>query len=608
MKRAALYARVSTARQEQEQTIASQIAALETAASALGLQLSSERRYVDDGVSGSRLDRPGLDALRDAAADGLVDVVLIHCPDRLARNFLHQQIVLEELSKRGVDVHFVERPIGERPEDRLLVQMQGVIAEYERAKIVERMRRGRLHKVRTGQMLPFTSPPYGYAIVRTPQMPQGIVVIDEVQAEHVRAMYRWACEENLTTRQIAKRLNERGVAPQRKSFWVASSVQHVLNNPAYTGRAYFGKTEPAEPTKPMKPGGYRKVLKSSHVRRPRSQWMEVAIPAIIEVKMQEQVHAWMGRNTRFSPRNARREYLLRGLVRCGHCGLHLEAAYKRFTGRYNYEYFWYSCRGHHPAVETGRKRKCIAKRVRADELDRVVWEAIVAWLRSPDMLREEVATWKATRAAGPGQARERSRVQAARRQIDLQVERLLDAYQRGALKVDELKARRERLEAMRSEADARQRELQAQALNEGRVERIGDDLAAFASTMCVGLDKLSFVERQRLVHLLVEGIVVKDDRVTIEHAVPLSGRFSGLRPSQGGCGGSRDRGGMRVGVGGGLGAGRGSRGPRRRDADAARSVSRVRARRATSSARRASAGASRRAPAPRPPRRRRPRR
>jgi site-specific DNA recombinase len=291
----------------------------------------------------------------------------------------------------------------------------------------------------------------------------------------------------------------------------------------------------------MRPGGYRKELKSSHARRPRSQWIEVAVPAIIDVKMQEQVHACLASHKRFSPRNVQREYLLRGLVTCGHCGLHLEASHKRFSGRYDYEYFWYACRGHKRAIETGRETKCTAKRVRADELDRVVWNAIVAWLRSPAMLREEIASWRATRAGGPALARERARLATADRQIDVQVERLVDAYQRGALKVDELKVRRERLEAMRGETEARRHELQAQSLNESRNSRLGEDLAAFAATLREGLDALAFADRERLVRLLVERVVVKDDRVTIEHAVPLSGRFSGLRPSDGGGGRDRDR-------------------------------------------------------------------
>lgn len=189
--RAALYARVSTARQEQEKTIESQIEALDQAAKARGLSIPAERRYVDNGVSGGRLDRPGLDALRDAVADGFIDIVFVYCPDRLARNFVHQHVLLEDFSKRGVEVHFVERPVTERAEDRLLVQMQSVIAEYERAKILERTRRGKLHKLRSGDAIPYgAQAPYGYAIIRSDKG-QRAVVVEEVEAQQVRAMYRW---------------------------------------------------------------------------------------------------------------------------------------------------------------------------------------------------------------------------------------------------------------------------------------------------------------------------------------------------------------------------------------------------------------------------------
>jgi site-specific DNA recombinase len=239
--RAALYARVSTARQEQERTIQSQIEAIERACAGAGVSIAPDRRYVDEGFSGSRLDRPAFDALRDAAADGLIDVVCIYCPDRLARSYVHQQVILEELAKRGVRVCFVEHPVGERAEDRLLVQMQGVIAEYERAKILERTRRGRMHKVREGRMPPFGTPPYGYAIVRSKDLPGGSVVVDEVEAQTVREMYRWVLDEGLSARQVAKRLNALGVRPRRARIWVAGTAHVILTNGAYTGTAVYGK-------------------------------------------------------------------------------------------------------------------------------------------------------------------------------------------------------------------------------------------------------------------------------------------------------------------------------------------------------------------------------
>jgi site-specific DNA recombinase len=454
-----------------------------------------------------------------------LDVVFIHCPDRLARNFVHQQVLIEELEKRGVVIEFVERPIGARPEDRLLVQMQGVIAEYERAKIVERTRRGKLHNVRTGRLLPFTTPPYGYAIVRTEHAAQ--LVVDEVQAQHVRAMYRWACD-GLSLGAIATRLNEQRVPSQHRPYWSVSSVFHVMKNPVYTGRAYYGKTAPVEPRRPIRPGAYRKVLKSSKAPKPREQWYEVRVPAIIDDTLWDSARAALAQHKVFSARSVKREYLVRTLVTCGHCGLRMLATYSHYKGR---EYLYYGCRGHKSLIHTCRPTRCRAPSVSAEKLDRLVWDGLVEWLRSPRMLREEVSAWKAARQSRGELARQRAQLQKTFRQIDSQIGRLVDAYQGGALTVHELKARRERLTAMRDMTAEQERQLDAQELDRSRLEALADDITAFAATLTDGIAELDFAGRQRLVRLLVERVVLKDDVVTIEHVVPLSGRFCGLRPS-----------------------------------------------------------------------------
>ena len=200
---AAIYARVSSERQATAQTIASQLAALRERVAADGCALPEAMQFLDDGYSGTTLVRPALERLRDLVAAGAVDRLYIHSPDRLARKYAYQVLLVDEFRRTGVEVIFLNRELGRSPEDDLLLQVQGMMAEYERAKIVERMRRGKMHKVRTRQMLPFSRPPYGYQIVRTAQAPHGLVVIDEVQAEHVWLIYRLACEEGLACRQIA---------------------------------------------------------------------------------------------------------------------------------------------------------------------------------------------------------------------------------------------------------------------------------------------------------------------------------------------------------------------------------------------------------------------
>src|SRR3954452_8120288 len=151
--RAAIYARVSTERQERQQTIDSQLAALRAWAEAGGHELSDRHVFRDEGYSGARLDRPGLDALRDAVRDGEVEILAVLAPDRLARRYAYQVLLLEEFRRAGCAVAFLHRPITEDPHDQLLLQIQGAVAEYERAVLGERFRRGKLHKARAGQWL-----------------------------------------------------------------------------------------------------------------------------------------------------------------------------------------------------------------------------------------------------------------------------------------------------------------------------------------------------------------------------------------------------------------------------------------------------------------------
>jgi site-specific DNA recombinase len=161
----AIYARVSSEQQVQDGTIESQLAAINEYAATHNFHIDHDLIFADNGISGSTLARPRLDALRDKASAGEVDRVLILNPDRLARKYAHQLMLVEEFQKLGVEVIFVNRKISHSPEDQLLLQIQGVISEYEREKIVERHRRGKLHKARQGKVCVLSGAPYGYVYV-----------------------------------------------------------------------------------------------------------------------------------------------------------------------------------------------------------------------------------------------------------------------------------------------------------------------------------------------------------------------------------------------------------------------------------------------------------
>ncbi|WP_336492799.1 recombinase family protein, partial [Methylobacterium nigriterrae] len=185
----AVYARVSTQRQAQFQTTEQQLERLFAHAQAQGWSLQPERVFRDDGYSGAHLRRPGLERLRDAVATARLDRILITAPDRLARNFVHQVLLVEELEKYGAEVVFLDRPMSRDPHDQLLLQIRGAVAEYERTLITERMRRGRLRKLRSGTLLPWTQPPYGYRLdPDRPRDPAG-VRLDEAEAAVVRDLF-----------------------------------------------------------------------------------------------------------------------------------------------------------------------------------------------------------------------------------------------------------------------------------------------------------------------------------------------------------------------------------------------------------------------------------
>ena len=162
--RVAIYARVSTLHQAQAQTIEQQLDRLRTYADEQGWHVQEEHIFRDDGRSGAELNRPGLDHLRDAVRNDELDRVLVTAPDRLARNYVQQMIVLDELERYGCQVEFLDRPMSDDPHDRLLLQIRGAVAEYERTLIADRMRRGRQMKYRAGVLLPWSRAPYGYRL------------------------------------------------------------------------------------------------------------------------------------------------------------------------------------------------------------------------------------------------------------------------------------------------------------------------------------------------------------------------------------------------------------------------------------------------------------
>jgi site-specific DNA recombinase len=210
--RVALYARVSGEQQAKEDTIESQLEAIAQRIASDALECDPELRFVDDGYSGSTLARPGLERLRDQAAAGAIDRLYMLDPDRLSRKYAYQVLILEELARCGVEVVFLRNPVGRSPEADLLPQVQGMIAEYERAKIMERCRRGKQHAARRGSVNVLGGAPYGYRYVGKHE--GGGEARYQVLAEEarvVRTIFEWVGQERCSIGEVCRRLQRDGV-------------------------------------------------------------------------------------------------------------------------------------------------------------------------------------------------------------------------------------------------------------------------------------------------------------------------------------------------------------------------------------------------------------
>jgi site-specific DNA recombinase len=240
---AAIYARVSSARQKKDETIGSQTAALREHAVQARLDVPAEWVFEDEGHSGATLVRPALEALRDLAAQGCLDVVLVYSPDRLARKFAYQALLLEEFARVGARVEFVKGPRGDTPEDQLLVQFQGIFAEYEKAQLAGRYRRGKAHRARTGSVNVLSGPPFGYRYVRKTDLAGAAYEVIGHEAALVAEMFRRYADDGASIADLARWLTRQG-APTRtgKTHWDRSVIWAILRNPAYAGTAVFGKT------------------------------------------------------------------------------------------------------------------------------------------------------------------------------------------------------------------------------------------------------------------------------------------------------------------------------------------------------------------------------
>jgi len=517
---AAIYARVSSEQQSEAQTIASQVAALRTRVAADGLALLPEREYIDEGYSGATFVRPALERMRDLVASGGLDRIYVHSPDRLARKYAYQVLLLDEFQSANVQVIFLNREIGRSPEDDLLLQVQGMVAEYERAKILERSRRGKRHAARCGKVSVLSCAPYGYRYVAkrdTGGEARLDVVLEEARV--VRQIFTWVAQEKASIGEVCRRLEQAG-EPTRtgKTHWDRSSVWGILKNPIYKGTAAFGKTRigPLQPRlRPPRGGSLQPRRAYSVADVAAEEWTFIPAPALVE----EAVFATVAEQLQENRKHARQRqrgarYLLQGLIVCGGCGYSYygKAVSLKAAKGHRRDYAYYRCLGT-DAYRFGGERICGATQVRTDLLDATVWQEVCSLLENPARLEQEYARRLDPQAEA--EAPTLTTMEAQIGKLRQGIARLIDSYAEGLIEKDEFEPRLARLRERVARLVQTVKQLSDQASLQADIRLILGRLEDFAAQVQSGLADADWQMRRDIIRALVRRVEVNPEQVQI---------------------------------------------------------------------------------------------
>ena len=506
----AIYARVSSDTQAKEGTIDSQIEALKEYAKIHNLDIAFE--CIDDGYSGTTLDRPGLDQLRDLAQSGSIEGVLILAPDRLSRKQANQIILLDEFKRRNIQILFTSQKFSDSPEDNLMLQIQGAISEYERTKILDRMRRGIVHAVKKGQVIG-NNPPYGYCYVPKNKDTVGHWEINPEEAETIKYIFDLYVNKGLSGTTITKRLNDE-FAPCRSSKWWSGQIYLILKSETYTGMAYMFRYKRVESNKHPKARTYQKHKNNRKIARPREDWIGIPVPAIIDRETWEKAQKLTVQNARLASRNNKKNnYMLRGLVLCSLCG-------SMASGYVSNKSTYYSCR-----AKRGKNITTIPHdeviQVKHKTFDEKVWNGLTELLGNPESMKEQLEKGLQDKREKIQRTHIDAEIVKELSKLSNQEKRILDAYRAEVISLEELKAQKEEIINMRKALEAKK--IIVPSHTEGTeqpkvtMHMLGDVSARFERVM----RKADYLIREKLTRLLVTSVILHPEMAVVSGNIPL---------------------------------------------------------------------------------------
>jgi len=504
----AFYARVSTEEQQEKQTIQSQIEGLRSKIVENKEQLIKE--YIDDGYTGTVLDRPDLDKLRDDAKEGLFNKLYFYHPDRIARDLYLQILIVKEVQKYGIEVVFLSQDFSDKPTDQLLFQMTGAIAEYERAQILERTRRGKLHKARNGLVVGGI-PPYGFRYIKKTEAKQGRYKINETEAENLKLIFKLFNSQKIEgIRTLIKELHRLGIKNRSGStVWSKSTLSRMLGNETYIGTTYWNKFYACEPFVESTEK-YKRTKNTSRRLRPKEEWIAIEVPSILSDKLFYSVQTKLQRNSELSSRNTKYEYLLKGLVYCA-CG-------KRHYGYPCHGKPRYKCSdkyARHPLPKT-----CTEGSIDTAKLDSAVWKVFLQTLERPEVVASQVNKMLADKKnQSSGIEKQMDKVDKEISKLNNQEERLLEAYTAKAITLDQLRDQNESIRTSKEQLLEEKGTLR-HALVNFNPEIKAQDIESYFSKARNKAESASFEVRQKIIRLFVNQVIVGDKKAVIKAYLP----------------------------------------------------------------------------------------
>ena len=516
-KNAVIYARVSSLKQKEGENIQSQISALVDHAEKNGYTVPPGWIFADEGISGSILQRPALDSLRELVQEGLVDSILAYSPDRLSRKYAFQLLLEMEFQKNNTDLVFLNTPKATNPEEQLSLHFKSIFAEYERAQIAERCRRGRNHRAKQGSVSVIATAPLGYDYISktATSLPQYVINKD---AQTVRKIFSYYIEKHISISKICRELELEGLlTPKEKKKWCTTTVRDILKNEAYIGTAYFGKTQPSDGVKGRiyrtAKGEKRSSPVSASKQRPKELWIPIRVPQIILESDFEAAQSKLSENIKTASRNTKQPSILQGLLVCGYCG---GSYYKKVR---SYKYAYYVCGKHI------RGENCCAPSIRQKTLDDIVWGHITSLLKEPSLLEAEMLR----RIQEP----DHTKTELAIKDLDKELlriskarDKLLDAYQEGeTLTLPELKKRLQGLDLKCKAVMREKKSLETLKNQENKIDNMKRNIESLKSQI-EGSAQLSIVNKQNVLRLLVDEVVIKGNDIDIRHCIPCHNAHS----------------------------------------------------------------------------------